>query len=111
MATAPLPRRWSHTATAFEGALNLLADCINLADLRVVATTPWYPGWVFSARAGLDPQLLNTIQTALLKLDPQNPEDRNILEAADLTGIVAAQDRDFDSVRELAERLGLAQRP
>jgi len=36
---------------------------------------------------------------------------RKILEAADLTGIVAAQDRDFDSVRELAERLGLAQRP
>ncbi|MGB8718967.1 MAG: phosphonate ABC transporter substrate-binding protein, partial [Desulfobacterales bacterium] len=78
------------------GALNLLADRINLTDLRVVATTPWYPGWVFSARAGLD---------------PQNPEDRKILEAADLTGIVAAQDRDFDSVRELAERLDLAQRP
>lgn len=97
--------------TIREGALNLLAERINLTDLRVVATTPWYPGWVFSARAGLDPQLLNTIQTALLKLDPQNPEDRKILEAADLTGIVAAQDRDFDSVRELAERLGLAQRP
>jgi phosphonate transport system substrate-binding protein len=97
--------------TIREGALDVLADRIKLADLRVVASTPWYPGWVFSARAGLDPQLLNTVQTALLKLDPQDPEDRKILEAADLTGIVAAQDRDFDSVRQLAERLGLTQAP
>lgn len=95
--------------TIREGALNVLGDRIDLADLRVVATTPWYPGWVFSARAGLDPHLLNQIKTALLQLDPQNPEDHKILAAADLTGIVAAHDSDFDSVRELARRLSLFQ--
>ena len=48
---------------------------------------------------------------ALLKLDPGNPADRKILEAAHLTGIVAARDGDFDSVRELARRLDLDQTP
>ncbi|MCG6905592.1 MAG: phosphate/phosphite/phosphonate ABC transporter substrate-binding protein [Desulfobacteraceae bacterium] len=97
--------------TVREGALEVLADRIDLSDLRVVAATPWYPGWVFSARSGLDPHLLETISTALLKLDLLNFEDRKILEAADLTGIVAARDGDFDSVRELARRLGLDQTP
>ncbi|MFY9943926.1 MAG: phosphate/phosphite/phosphonate ABC transporter substrate-binding protein [Desulfobacterales bacterium] len=97
--------------TIREGALDVLADRITLNDLRVVATTPWYPGWVFSARAGLDPHLQQTVTAALLKLNLQNPEDRKILEAAHLTGIAAARDQDFDSVRELARRLGLDQTP
>lgn len=90
-----------------EGTLAVVADKIDTDDIRVIAATPWYPGWVYSARAGLDRQVVAKIKEALLKLDYAKKEDRHILEAAKIYGFSSAADRDYDPVRILAAQIDI----
>lgn len=80
---------------------------LDISKLKVLASTQWYPGWVYSARLGLDPLVVDKIKQAFLKLDYDNPQHRAILDAAALIGIVDAADADFDSIRELAHKLNI----
>lgn len=93
--------------TIREGTLNVVADKIDVNEIRVIATTPPAPGWVYAAKADLEPQIIKKIRTALLKLDPHNPIHKRILQTADFVSIVSSVDRDFDPVRELAQRVGI----
>ena len=86
-----------------ERTLDILADKIDLKQIRVLAHSRWYPGWVYAARRGLDPANLAKIKEALLALDMKNPEHRQILEKARFTGILPASDADYEAVRRLAE--------
>jgi len=90
-----------------EGALNVVADKIDIRQIRVVDYSKYYPGWVYSARKDLNPQVLAKIQTALFKLSMDNPEHRPILEKAHFTRIVPSSDAEFDSVRELMAVVGI----
>lgn len=85
-----------------EGTLDILASKIDLSQIRVLAQTPWYPGWVYAARKDLDPDKLEKIKRALLALDINNPEHKPILEKAGFVAIIPAKDSDFDRVRQLA---------
>ncbi len=85
-----------------EGALDILRNKIDLKQIRVLTTTPWYPGWVYAARRGLDPALVEKIKKALLALNINNPAQKPILEQARFVAIIPAHDRDFDPVRRLA---------
>jgi len=85
-----------------EGTLQVVADKIDLKQIRVLAHSHWYPGWVYAARKGFDAAKLEKIKAALLALDYQNPEHRQILDAAGFVGIIPASDADFASVRRLA---------
>jgi len=85
-----------------EGTLDILKHKIDLKQIRVLANTPWYPGWVYAARKGLDPALLTKVKQALLALNINNPVQKPILEKAGFVAIIPAQDRDFDPVRKLA---------
>ncbi len=89
-----------------EGALAVLADRIDPAELRVIGRTDWYPGWVYAARAGLAPAIVRRIGQALNALDRGDPEARDILDRAQMTAIVTADDSDFDPVRYLWTRVG-----
>ena len=93
-----------------EGALAVLANRIDPAELRVIGRTGWYPGWVYAVRAGLAPGIVQRIGQALAALDGADPKARAILERAHMTAIVASDDSDFDPVRDLWTRLG-GQRP
>jgi phosphonate transport system substrate-binding protein len=86
-----------------ERTLPILANKIDLKQIRVLAYSRWYPGWVYAARKGLDPDILAKIKKALLALDMNNPEQRKILEKARFTGIRPATDADYEAVRRLAE--------
>lgn len=86
-----------------EGTLKILADKIDLKQIRVLAYSRWYPGWVYAARRGLDPALVEKIKKALLALNINNPTDKAILQKAGFVAIVPAHDADFDSVRRLAK--------
>lgn len=92
--------------TIREGTLDVVRDRIDTREIRVIANTPWYPGWVYAAHAGLDPVVVGKIRVALLKLDGHNASQRRILEAADIRGIIPASDHDFDPVRKLAAQIG-----
>jgi phosphonate transport system substrate-binding protein len=86
-----------------ERTLDILADKIDLKQIRVLAHSRWYPGWVYAARRGLDPAILAKIKEALLALDRKKPEHRQILEKARFTEILPAADADYEAVRRLAE--------
>ncbi|MGQ9687218.1 MAG: phosphate/phosphite/phosphonate ABC transporter substrate-binding protein [Desulfobaccales bacterium] len=86
-----------------EGTLNILADKIDLSQIRVLAHSRWYPGWVYAARRGMDPAALEKITQALLALNINNPEHKAILEKAGFVAVIPAQDADFNAVRRLAE--------
>jgi phosphonate transport system substrate-binding protein len=94
-----------------EGTLNILKNKIDLTKIRVLAYSPWYPGWVYAARKGLDPALVEKIKQALLALNMNNPEDKAILEKAGFIKVVPAQDADFNRVRRLANIVESSGRP
>jgi phosphonate transport system substrate-binding protein len=91
--------------TIREGTLDILANKIDLKQIRVLAHTPWYPGWVYAARRGLDPAVVEKIKAALLTLDQDTPEHRAILDKAGFVSVIPAQDEDFAAVRQLAARI------
>ncbi len=94
-----------------EGTLNILADKIDLKQIRILAYSPWYPGWVYAARRGLDPAVVNRIKQALLALNIHNPEHETILKKAGFIAVIPAQDADFNPVRKLAESVEAGGRP
>jgi phosphonate transport system substrate-binding protein len=94
-----------------EGTLNILKNKIDLTKIRVLAYSPWYPGWVYAARRGLDPALVEKIKQALLALHMNNPKDRAILEIAGFVAVIPAQDADFNGVRHLAQIVESGGRP
>jgi phosphonate transport system substrate-binding protein len=86
-----------------EGTLNVLADKIDLTQIRVLAYSRWYPGWVYAARRGLDPAIMETIKQALLALNIGDSEHAVILKKARFDAVIPAKDEDFDPVRLLAQ--------
>lgn len=93
--------------TIRKGTLDIVRDKIDIDQIRVLAETRPYPGWVYSVRKGFDPDLREIIGQALFALDNKHPADAEILAAAGMTGIISAHDTDYNSVRELATRLAL----
>lgn len=93
--------------TIREGSLSVLSNKIDLGKIRIVATTDAYPGWVYCARKNLDIITLEKLKQALVKLDGREPEHRKILEAAHFIKVIPSDDSDFDSVRQLADRVGM----
>lgn len=90
-----------------EGTLDLMADKIDVSEIRVIAHTPWYPGWVYAAREGLDKDVVKRVQDALVRLDRSNPEHRRILDAAHFNGVIPATHHDFLPLRELLRKVGM----
>jgi phosphonate transport system substrate-binding protein len=84
-----------------EGALEVVADKVDPGRIRVLARSQWHPGWVYAARADMDPEKVAAIARAMMALDMTQPDHRRILDNAHLTGIIAATDGEFDSVRTL----------
>ena len=94
--------------TIREGTLNVVSDKIDINEIRVVANSRWYPGWVYAARKDLAPEIVEKIKKALLKLDYKNKDYKPILQAADIMGIIPSDDQDFDPVRKLSVKLGMS---
>ena len=91
-----------------EGALRVVEDKIDINQIKVVANSQWYPGWVYAYSPTVSSEVVEKIRDAMLKLDyAHNPEHRAILDAARFIGFVPSDDRDFDPVRELSGKVGL----
>jgi phosphonate transport system substrate-binding protein len=86
-----------------EGTLDVLARKVDMTQIRVLAHSRWYPGWVYTARQGLEPGIVDKIKHALLSLNMDNPEHAAILKKAGFIAVISAKDEDFNSVRRLAE--------
>ena len=90
-----------------EGTLNVVADKIDIGRIRVIAHSAWYPGWVYAFRKGLDVRSVAKLQEALFRLSYDHPDDRKILEAADIVGVIPSIDSEFDIIRDLIITLGM----
>ncbi|MCU0587301.1 MAG: phosphate/phosphite/phosphonate ABC transporter substrate-binding protein [Syntrophobacteraceae bacterium] len=90
-----------------EGTLELVSDKIDLNQIRSLGYTPWYPGWMYSARRGLPPETVSSIRDALLRIDCLDNRYRAICDAAHFAGIIPARDQDYDTIRELAAKVGI----
>ncbi len=93
--------------TVREGALELLADKIDLEQIHILARTQRYPGWSYAARPGLATEVVDAVKNAMFALDFADPRQRVILEKAAMRGIIPAEPEDFDAVRNLVRRSGL----
>ncbi|MDY6792904.1 MAG: phosphate/phosphite/phosphonate ABC transporter substrate-binding protein [Thermodesulfobacteriota bacterium] len=93
--------------TIREGTLNVVSDKIDINEIRVVANSRWYPGWVYAARKDLSPEIVKKIKRALLKLNYNAKEHRKILQTAKIMGVISSVDQDFNPVRKLAANLGM----
>lgn len=91
--------------TIRKGSLDIVRDKIDVGQIRVLAESKPYPGWVYSVRRGFDPRLRERIGAALFDLDRSREPDATILGAAGMTAIISARDSDYDAVRDLARRL------
>jgi phosphonate transport system substrate-binding protein len=87
--------------TVREGTMNLLASKIDLKQIRVLAHTPWYPGWLYVARQGLDRDVVEKIKQALLALNMNNPADAAILQKAGFNAALPLGEVNFEAVRRL----------
>ena len=94
-------------ASIREGSLDVVKKKIDTSQIRILATTPAYPGWVYSARSNLDPKKITLIANALFRLSANNPKQAAILQAADMKDIIPTTDSDYDPIRLLAAHLGL----
>ena len=90
-----------------DGSLDILRGKIDIGQIRVLAESKAYPGWVYAARAGLAPDVVERIARAMFALSMARPDDAVILQTAGMRGIIPATDADYASVRELAEKLDL----
>ena len=79
--------------TIREGTLNVVADRIDINEIRVITNTRWYPGWVYAAKADLKPEIVEKIKQALLKLGFNQNAHRKILAAADFVGVIPSDEK------------------
>jgi phosphonate transport system substrate-binding protein len=79
------------------------------AKLRVLATTPPYFDYNWTVRAGLDPALVRTLTGAFLRLDPANPEHRDILALQRASRFVPTQASNYEDIERAAQSAGLLQ--
>ncbi len=93
--------------TIREGTLDVVANKINIKEIRVISETDWYPGWVYAAGKNLDRETIEKIKQALVKLDFNTNEHQQILEAANFTKIIPSNDKEFNSIRQLAVKVGI----
>ncbi len=91
-----------------EGSLSVVKDKIDINQIKVIANSSWYPGWVYAYSPRLSQDVVDRVRDAMLGLDyKNNPQHRLILDAAKFIGFVPSDDRDFDHVRELSKKVGL----
>ncbi len=93
--------------TIRKGTLDIVRNKTDLDQIRVLAETRSYPGWVYSARKGLDPAIVDRIARAMFRLSMADQREADILRTAGVRGIISAQDADYNPVRQLADRLGM----
>jgi phosphonate transport system substrate-binding protein len=93
--------------TIRKGTLDVVRDKIDLEQIRVLAESRPYPGWVYSVRKDFDPATKDKIARALLDLSMSRRDDAKVLLAAGMIDIIPASDEDYEPIRTLVRRLNL----
>ncbi|MEZ2745290.1 putative selenate ABC transporter substrate-binding protein [Halopseudomonas bauzanensis] len=82
---------------------------VDTAKVRVYSTTPAYFDYNWTVRGDLDAQLVQDIKAAFLKLDPENPEHKAILDLQRASRFVETSAENYQGIEEAARSAGLLQ--
>ncbi|WP_193074707.1 putative selenate ABC transporter substrate-binding protein [Pseudomonas sp. FME51] len=82
---------------------------VNTDKVRVYSTTPTYFDYNWTVRGDLDAQLVQDIKAAFLKLDPENPEHKAILDLQRASRFVETSADNYKGIEEAARSAGLLQ--
>lgn len=105
---------WVSTGHASLGVANCIivqslfeSGVLENDKIRIIATTPPYPDYVWAASPAMDEQTRNSILNALLALDATVPEHRAILHTQGANSYLPAGSSDFELVRMAAIQAGV----
>lgn len=79
----------------------------NAKAVKVLATTPPYYDYNWTVRGDLDPALVQKLTTAFLKLDPANPQHKEILDLQRASKFIATKPENYKGIEEAARSAGL----
>ena len=79
----------------------------NAAKVRVLATTPPFYDYNWTVRPGLDAAVTKKLTDAFLKLDPANPEHKEILALQRATKFIPTQASNYDGIEAAGKAAGL----
>lgn len=79
----------------------------NATKVRVLATTPPFYDYNWTARPGLDAALARKLGDAFLKLDPANPGHKEILALQRASKFIPTQVSNYDGIEAAAKSAGL----
>jgi len=79
----------------------------NAAKVRVLATTPPYYDYNWTVRPGLDPALTKKLTDAFVKLDPANPEHKEIMALQRASKFVPTKAANYDGIEAAGKSAGL----
>ncbi len=79
----------------------------NAAKVRVLATTPPYFDYNWTVRPGLDAALTKKLTDAFLKLDPSNPEHKEILALQRASKFIPTKAANYDGIEAAGKAAGL----
>ncbi|WP_265945107.1 putative selenate ABC transporter substrate-binding protein [Dechloromonas sp. A34] len=80
---------------------------VDTAKVRVFATTPPYFDYNWTVRGDLDPALVKKLTDAFLKLDPANPEHKEILGLQRAAKFIPTKKENYDGIEKAAHAAGL----
>jgi phosphonate transport system substrate-binding protein len=89
-----------------EDDLEKMKDKVDLAQLKIVGYTDYFPNWPLFAASSLKHGVTAKVKAALLKLKPNDPEAAKILGPAKLAGFAPVSDKDYDQLRSAAKLVG-----
>lgn len=105
---------WVESGRVDAGVLNasvwdkLVADGkVDTDKVRVYTTTPTYFDYNWTVRGDMDPELVERIKQAFLKLDPENPEHRAILDLQRASRFVETKPENYQGIEDAARAAGL----
>jgi len=89
-----------------EDELGKMKDKTDLSQLRIIGYTDYFPNWPVFAGPKMKKATMDRIRAALLKLKPNDPLSKKILEPAGLTGFIPVTDMEYDGLRNAAKIVG-----
>ena len=83
------------------------AKKVDTDKVHVFSTTPPYFDYNWTVRGDLDPVIVKKLTEAFLKLDPSNPEQKEILNLQRASKFVPTKKENYDGIEKAAHSAGL----
>lgn len=80
---------------------------VDTRKVRVIWTTPPYFDYNWTVRGDLDPQLVKKLTEAFLKLDPKNPEHKEVLDVQRASRFIPTRSENYRGIEAAARSAGL----